>query len=615
MARLLVASLVALLSVAVYYYAFVLSDAVAQLQHTPLAAEYDFIVVGSGSAGAVVAARLAQRLPNKTVLLLESGGSDVQLEIQMPAAAAMLQRTKVDYHYQSVPQKNSHWAMKGQVSNWPRGRVLGGSASLNYMAYVRGHKNDYDGWAAGGATGWDWDSVLPYFMRSEDNYQFNRPQVSDSVHGHGGFLEVTDMEDRNRVTELFVDAGVEAGFKLIDFNDGQQDGVNFCPRTVTRKQERCSPTHCLLRPMLASGKFPNLSVATFATVKRVTFEETAAGAQRAVGLEIVRAVDPRAADAVHTSVRARQEIVLSGGTIGSAHILLNSGVGPRAQLEALDIPVVADLPVGENLQDHMVSPLKFATPTIETLGPKSENIRNVLQYLVYGRGPLTSNGVEACLFTETGARPDLNMPDLQLQFIPTASTIVDLQNFNYNASLTELMLRDQDGFIIAPTLLHPKSRGTIKLASNDPLAYPIIDPNYLAEEEDVETLARGVALAYKLVTTTNAYRGLAFHTLDLFNEFLVNASIPVEPYSHEFFSLVVRYLSATVYHPTGTCKMGSASDPTSVVLPSLQVKGIEGLRVADASVMPNVVGGNTNAPVIMIGEKAVDLIIADCSSC
>ena len=289
-------------------------------------------------------------------------------------------------------------------------------------------------------------------------------------------------------------------------------------------------------------------------------------------------------------VRARVEVVLSAGAVASPHILLNSGVGPREQLESLGIPVVADLPVGENLQDHMICNLKFATPSITTLGVKSESLPNVLNYVFRRRGPLTSSGVEASLFTETGARPDLGVPDLQIQFIPTGATIMGLHNFTFSETVAELLLRDPDGFVTAATLLHPKSVGTIKLASADPLDHPIIDPNYLSAPDDLETLARGAELAFKIVNSTSTFKNIAIHTLDVFEDYLKTERINVEPYSHEFFAWYVKFVAATVYHPVGTCKMGAASDATAVVLPNLKVKG-EGTSDANCCMLLNWGGG------------------------
>jgi choline dehydrogenase len=520
---------------------------------------YDYVIVGAGSAGCVLANRLTEG-PDTTVLLLEAGGSDNKQEIRIPVAFPKLFKGPCDWAYETEEQSQ----LGRRTLFWPRGKILGGSSSMNAMIYIRGNRRDYDHWRELGNNGWCYEDVLPYFKKAE-----NREQGADAYHGTGGPLNVTDLRYVNPVSRAFVEAGVEIGLpRNDDFNGEEQEGVGTY-QVTQRKGRRHSAADAYLRP---ASRRPNLTVQTGARATRLHFEGT-----RAVSVEYVR--DGRA-ERVHVD----GEVILSGGAINSPQLLMLSGIGPADELRTLDIPVVHDLPgVGRNLQDHPMIAVAYGCRVPVTLD-EAETRGNLARYLLFKRGPLASNIAEAGGFVRID--PAAHDPDLQFHFLPCYF----LDNGFKNPKGC--------GFTFGPTLLRPRSRGHITLHSGDPLQPPAIQPNYLDDEPDHRLLVEGVRLARRLAQAT------------AFDPFRGEEVWPgTKEQSDEAIAGHIRRNVQTLYHPVGTCRMGD--DPMAVVDDRLRVRGIESLRVVDASVMPDIVSGNTNAPTIMIAEKAADLIKQD----
>ena len=520
---------------------------------------YDFVIVGAGSAGCVLARRLTDD-PNTTVLLLEAGGPPTQKEFAIPAAFSKLFRSSHDWAFYTEPQ--SHLANRKLY--WPRGKVLGGSSSINAMIYIRGHRQDFDHWRNLGNVGWSFADVLPYFKKSE-----HQTRIVSEYHGHGGPLCVSNLRTVNPLSRAFVEAAAELGFPLnSDFNGARQEGFGVYQVTQLRGK-RCSAANAFLDPI---RKRPNLTVHTGAHATRVLFDKC-----RAVGVAYPR--DGRPGEA-----RAVREILVCCGSVQSPQLLMLSGIGPAGHLRSLNIPVVADLPgVGENLQDHLFLAVAYKCKKTITLD-KAETLANFLKYLVFKKGPLTSNVAESGGFVAIS--PGAPAPDLQFHFGP-----VYYLNHGFDRP-------EGHGFSIGPTLLRPKSRGRITLHSADPLAPPAIHPNYLSEESDVCVLVQGIRLARR------------FAQAKAFASYCGGEYCPGKHMqSEEALAAYVRKAAETVYHPVGTCKMGH--DAMAVVDDQLRVQGVQGLRVVDASIMPTLIGGNTNATTLMIAEKAADLIRQD----
>ncbi|MBW3562305.1 MAG: GMC family oxidoreductase N-terminal domain-containing protein [Actinobacteria bacterium] len=518
---------------------------------------FDHVIVGAGSAGCVLARRLTDD-PGTRVLLLEAGTGDLPRESRIPAANSKMFKTPVDWDYSTAPQSE----LDGRELYWPRGKMLGGSSSLNSNIYIRGNPLDYDGWAERGAKGWSWDDVEPYFIRSEDNGRGPVPG-----HGVDGPLPVSDPVDPHPLTDMFVAAGVEAGLPYNpDFNHGEQDGVGMYQVTI-RRGRRASVYTSYLEPVLDRD---NLMVVTDARVTRILLE-----GDRAVGVEFVRS------GARHTA-RPTREVIISGGAINSPQLLLLSGIGPADELRDVGIELAHDLPgVGRNLQDHLAVGVYYETLKGRTL-QDAGTVGDIARWLALGRGPLTSNIAEAGAFARTDlAEP---APDVQLHFGPVLYE---------QHGLVEL---EERGFSLGPCILRPRSRGRIALRSADPFDDALIEPNYLDDDHDLHVLVEGVKLCRRIIDASacEPWRG---------TELWPGEDVQSEGDLADF----VRARAETLYHPAGTCAMGTDDD--AVVDPTLRVHGLDGLRVVDASVMPDVVRGNTNVPTIMIAEKAADLIL------
>jgi choline dehydrogenase len=530
-----------------------------------VAEEFDYVVVGAGSAGCVIAGRLTED-PAVTVCVLEAGGPDTSTLIQMPVGYVAMVPSRINnWAFETVPQPG----LLGRKGYQPRGKALGGSSSINAMLYVRGHASDYDRWASLGNAGWSFAEVLPYFLRAENNENFLNP-----LHGQGGPLNVTLPQSPSPVNELFFKAAASLGLPRIDDYNGQ-DQIGSCLFQVTmRHGERCSAAKAYLTPALQR---PNLRVLTRAATQRVIFDGT-----RATGIRYRQGGQD-------FELRARREVILSAGAFGSPQILMLSGVGDGAHLQQMGLRVTHHLPgVGENLQDHLDYPYAYRGPgNSETFGISLRGAwrfaGDLWQWHRQRRGRLTSCICEAGAFLSSTGSPSI--PDLQLVFIVAIE--------DDHARKMHL----GHGISGRVALLRPQSRGTVRLQSTDPDAALLIDPRFLSEPGDFQLLKYG---ARRMRAIMDAPPLAPVRSKPLY---------PVDPADDAAFEDSIRRLSDSQYHPVGTCKMGS--DPLAVVDARLRVHGLSGLRVVDASIMPTIVGGNTNAATIMIGEKAADLLRQD----
>lgn len=574
----------------------------------PVDEEYDFIVVGGGSAGAVVARRLSDN-PKHKVLLLEAGASNhtsMSVEQAMPIACSSLQQSDVDWMYRTVPQTESCGDLNNRVSFWPRGKTLGGCSSINYMQYVRGHPEDYDSW---GVEGWSFKELLPFFKRSED---MKDPKLATSaLHGTGGPLQVTKVVPHPLVTK-FLEAGAQAGVPTVaDYNDPEQMlGLGLSQVTVSESGQRCSTAEFVTQVM---DQRRNLHVRTYCHTTRVLFDSSSS-VPKATGVEFVR-VGGKLANRGRSVVRAKREVILSAGAVGSPHILMLSGVGDRKMLEEAGVPVVHhNAHVGQNMTDHLMVPIEYASK-IPSLTPELETLANFARYKALGTGPFTSTGLEMTGFVKTGVRPDLEAPDAQIHFIPVGQHPPTLReeiaagmisNMNFRADLHEIDDETPYRMTALAILLHPKSVGHITLRSADPFDHPLIDPKYLTHPDDVATLV-GVC---KIADTIFQQKALAKVRGD-FKGRVTGCPFDKDKDPDRYWEWCARQHAVTVYHPVGTCKVGNASDGARVVDARLRVVGVSGLRVMDASIIPTVPSGNTNAPAIVVGERGADLVLQD----
>ncbi|GAA5112220.1 GMC family oxidoreductase [Haloechinothrix salitolerans] len=526
--------------------------------------EADYVVVGAGSAGCAVASRLAEH--GASVVLIEAGGPDKSRFVRVPGMIAPMHsvpqlKKRFDWGFSTVPQKH---ALERQIPS-TRGKVLGGSSSVNGMLFVRGNRADYDGWAAEGCDGWSYDDVLPSFKRMED-----WEEGANELRGAGGPIKVTRQRDLTEASTSFIESlsdtvGVP---KLDDYNGAEQEGVSIFQESAADGLRYSSSRGYL-------GGNPNLRVLTKAHVTRLTFS-----GDRVTGVEIAEKSGTRV-------ITASQEVVLAAGVFGSPHLLLLSGIGPAGHLRDMGITVRADLPVGKNLHDHLFVPMSFLMPSAVHRGTALHFASGVLTEMLRGDSWFGRTVFEAVGFVRSSRATD--RPDIQFHTLPWSYPVP-----NQDAPVIHRPDK-RPALTVLPTLIYPQSRGEVRLASSDPTAAPLIDPAYLAEPADADLLIEGIQLTREIMANKLIAGDVRaeFSPGDAFrDETSLRRELPNRVHS--------------VYHPVGTCRMGA--DERAVVDPQLRVRGIEGLRVADASIMPTVTGGNTNAPAMMIGERCAELM-------
>ncbi|KAL4223938.1 hypothetical protein ACF0H5_017397 [Mactra antiquata] len=571
--------------IAIGYYFIARKPMMSVVTLGKLNTSYDYIVVGAGSAGSVIASRLSED-SDVSVLLLEAGGDYTESELyHIPLLIFSFQRTESDWEYYTVPQEESHLGMVENRSYWPRGKLLGGTSILNSMQYARGSRHDYDEWAELGCDGWSYKDVLPYFLKSEDMLI---DSLKDSkYHNTGGYLGIS-TGGVSPISDVYLQAGKEMGYDIVDYNGEVQEG--WSPMQLTVRNGVRSSTSLEFLGRINGRK--NLHISVRSMVTKINIEN-----KTAKGVYVIK-------DGRKMYIEAKKEVIVSGGAVNSPQLLMLSGIGSKQHLESLGIKVEVDLPVGDNLQDHLL--LHTFSSISEDVGITEEKIKSVineLKYQLFGTGIYSIAGVDGNGFFCT-YETDKKSCAPDIQFMMYSLSMSD-NNFNIKDDIAKEYLHKPGsfGFSTVMSLLDPKSVGTIRLQSADPFDYPLIDPQYLTDRRDMDTYIRGFRLWEKYMSTP-AMKAIGASV----EKMKLSFCLQHEFRSDAYWECIVRHLAYTVYHPVGTCKMGRSDDKTTVVDPQLRVKGIKNLRVADASIMPNVISGNTNAPVIMIAEKVSDLI-------
>ncbi|XP_063238219.1 glucose dehydrogenase [FAD, quinone]-like [Bacillus rossius redtenbacheri] len=562
--------------------------------------EYDFIVVGAGSAGCVVANRLTE-VPDWTVLLIEAGREENYV-MDVPILANYLQFSDANWKYKTEPSDTACLGHTNRQCNWPRGKVMGGSSVLNYMIYTRGNWRDYDNWLEMGNEGWGYKDVLPYFMKSEDN-NVEEMEMDNEYHSKGGYLSVSNIPYRTALADRFIEAGLETGSRIIDYNGQNQTGFSYLQVSM-KNGTRWSGSRAFLHPIRDRK---NLHVKKYSLVTRILIDPRT---KVAYGVEFVN-------KQYTYRVMAKREVIISAGTINSPQLLMLSGIGPQEHLRSHKIPVIKDLKVGYNLMDHIAFGGLLFTCNVSSLRTvdllfSPEYYR---KYFSYHRGPFSiPGGCEAmALYDLQNPNVTDGYPDTELLF-QSGSIVSDptlIKNFGIDEALYNLVYKEienENTWMVLPMLLLPKSKGRITLKDRNPKHKPLIHHNYYTVQDDLDTMVAAIKKTIEL-SKTKAMQKIGSRLYDKKLPGCTELSFG----SDEYWRCAARQLTFTIYHYTGTCKMGPASDSNSVVDPRLRVHGIKSLRVIDASIMPMIPNCHTNAPTYMIAEKGSDMIKEDWS--
>ncbi|XP_073819304.1 glucose dehydrogenase [FAD, quinone] isoform X3 [Musca autumnalis] len=565
--------------------------------------EYDFVIVGAGSGGCVVANRLSE-IHNATVLLLEAGDQETFLS-DVPLTAALTQITRYNWGYKSEPTPNACKGLEGGVCNWPKGKGVGGTSLINFMLYTRGHHKDYDHWSSLGNHGWSYKEVLPYFKKSE---HIDIDNLRDSkYHGKKGPLNVAySNTPKSKLLKAFLKSSFEMGYNITDPNGESLMGFGRAQANI-KNGRRCSTSKAFIKPIVFRK---NLSISMKSWVTKILVKDSLNSHNNpsAVGVEFIK-------NRKRYIVRAKKEVILSAGAIASPQLLMLSGIGPKENLQQLNITVIKDLKVGFNLQDHItLNGLVFSINDSTINDQKVINTRDILQYILHGQGPYTiPGGAEALAFVRTpSTKFDSDYSDMEIvlgagslvgDYMGTMRNLVGIPDTFYHAVFDDL--RQKETFGMVPVLLRPKSRGRISLRSTSPFQWPIMEPNFMEDPDDIRAMIEGIEMILKIAETESMK--------SIGTQFNMNKFPGCEKHafaSRNYWKCCLRLYGSSLQHQSGTCKMGPANDPYAVVDQELKVHGVNNLRVVDASIMPTIPAGHTNAVVIMIAEKASDMIKA-----